>query len=112
VAEFASGDAMLARLAERLPADPPDVLLLDLAMPGEDGFAVLARIRALERGRDVRRVPAIAVTAVTQTDRGRLRAAGFQDLVGKPVDTDRLVAAILAQVRAAEAAPERPDRTV
>jgi PAS domain S-box-containing protein len=112
VADFAAGDGALARLAERLPADPPDVLLLDLAMPGEDGFAVLARIRALERSRSVRRVPAIAVTAVTQTDRGRLRAAGFQELVGKPVDNDRLVAAILALVRAAEAPRERPERSV
>jgi PAS domain S-box-containing protein len=112
VADFPSGDAALARLDERLPADPPDVLLLDLAMPGEDGFAVLARIRALERSRDVRRVPAIAVTAVSQTDRGRLRAAGFQDLVGKPVDTDRLVAAILALVRAADAPRELPERSV
>ena len=111
MADFASGDAALARLVERLPADPPDVLLLDLAMPGEDGFAVLARIRALERSRGVRRVPAIAVTAVTQTDRGRLLAAGFQELVGKPVDTDRLVAAILALVRAADTPRERPERS-
>ena len=96
VAEFPSGDAAIARLDQRLPADPPDVLLLDLAMPGEDGFAVLARIRALERDRRVRRVPAIAVTAFSQTDRRRLRDVGFQDLVGKPVDSDRLFAAILA----------------
>jgi PAS domain S-box-containing protein len=112
VADFPSGDAALARLDERLPADPPDVLLLDLAMPGEDGFAVLARIRALERSRDVRRVPAIAVTAVSQTERGRLRAGGFQDLVGKPVDTDRLVAAILALVRAADAPRALSERSV
>jgi CheY-like chemotaxis protein len=112
VSDFAAGDAALEWLAERLPADPPDVLLLDLAMPDEDGFAVLARIRALEHGRSVRRVPAIAVTAVSQTDRGRLRAAGFQELVGKPVDTDRLVAAILALVRAADAPLERPARSV
>jgi DNA-binding response OmpR family regulator len=46
----------------------------------------------------VRPVPAIAVTAFKQTDRVRLAAAGFQDLVGKPVDTDRLVAAIVALV--------------
>jgi PAS domain S-box-containing protein len=111
VADFPSGDAALARLDERLPADPPDVLLLDLAMPGEDGFAVLARIRALERSRDVRRVPAIAVTAVSQTDRGRLRAAGFQDLVGKPVDTDRLAAAILALVHAAAVPRELQERS-
>jgi PAS domain S-box-containing protein len=98
VADFASGEAAMASLAERLPARRPDVLLLDLAMPGEDGFGLLGRIRALETGRAVRPVPAIAVTAFKQTDRVRLAAAGFQDLVGKPVDTDRLVAAIVALV--------------
>jgi PAS domain S-box-containing protein len=113
VADFALGDAAVASLAEGLPANRPDVLLLDLAMPGEDGFALLARIRALEAEHAVLRpVPAIAVTAFSQTDRGRLRAAGFQDLVGKPVDTERLVAAILALVRPRAAARERPDRTV
>jgi DNA-binding response OmpR family regulator len=38
------------------------------------------------------------VTAFTQIDRQRLHAAGFQDRVGKPVDADRLVAAIRALV--------------
>jgi PAS domain S-box-containing protein len=112
VADFALGDAAVASLADGLPANRPDVLLLDLAMPGEDGFALLARIRALEAEHAVRPVPAIAVTAFSQTDRGRLRAAGFQDLVGKPVDTERLVVAILALVRPRAAAREQPDRTV
>jgi PAS domain S-box-containing protein len=112
VVRSASSAAELAGMLEQaLPAQGPDVLLIDLAMPGEDGFAVLARIRALERSRDVRRVPAIAVTAVSQTDRGRLRAAGFQDLVGKPVDTDRLAAAILALVHAAEVPRELQERS-
>ena len=100
VAAFESGGALLARLDEMLPDTRPDVLLVDLAMPGEDGFTVLARVRALEAERDPgsRRIPAIAVTAFTQIDRQRLHAAGFQDRVGKPVDADRLVAAIRALV--------------
>jgi PAS domain S-box-containing protein len=108
---FGSGQAFLARLEERLPARRPDVLLLDLAMPGEDGFAVLARARSLEGERGVARVPAIAVTAFTQVDRQRLRVAGFQDRVGKPVDAERLVAAIEALVgnrAAARAAAPAP----
>jgi ATP-binding cassette subfamily B protein len=109
---FGSGQAFLARLEERLPARRPDVLLLDLAMPGEDGFAVLARARSLEGERGVARVPAIAVTAFTQVDRQRLRVAGFQDRVGKPVDAERLVAAIEAVItsgpsgRTATASPQ------
>jgi PAS domain S-box-containing protein len=111
VAAFDSGDAALAVLANRPPARWPDVLLLDLAMPGEDGFAVLGRVRELERAGGIPRVPAIAVTAFTQTDRGRLRAAGFQELVGKPVDTDRLVTAIEAAVRANAEVRERSERS-
>ncbi len=100
VEAFAAGAALLARLRELLPATRPDVLLIDLAMPGEDGFAVLARARAMEAERGIERgaMPAIAVTAFTQIDRQRLRAAGFQDRVDKPVDADRLVAAIRALV--------------
>ena len=85
---FASGAALLARLDEMLPDTRPDVLLIDLAMPEEDGFTVLARVRAMEAERDPggSSIPAIAVTAFTQIDRQRLHAAGFQDSVGKPVD--------------------------
>jgi PAS domain S-box-containing protein len=75
----------------------PDVLLLDLAMPEEDGFAVLARVRALETRRGIepaQRLPAIAVTAFSQMDRARLEAAGFRSLVAKPVEAAKLLAAI------------------
>ena len=99
VEAFESGDALLAAL-ERADS-PPDVLLLDLAMPGEDGFAVLARVRTLEAARAVEpecELPAIAVSAFTQIDRQRLAAAGFRDRVAKPVDAERLVSAIRAVV--------------
>jgi CheY-like chemotaxis protein/anti-sigma regulatory factor (Ser/Thr protein kinase) len=99
VEAFESGDALLVAL-ERGDS-PPDVLLLDLAMPGEDGFAVLVRVRALEAARAVEpecELPAIAVSAFTQIDRQRLAAAGFRDRVAKPVDAERLVSAIRAVV--------------
>ena len=97
---FESGDALLGRLGEIYPAERPHVLLVDLAMPGEDGFTVLGRVRALEaeRGGGSAAMPAIAVTAFTQIERSRLVSAGFQDRVGKPVDADQLVAAIRALV--------------
>ena len=98
VEAFGSGGALLGRLDELVPETPPHVLLIDLAMPDEDGFAVLGRVRAMEAERRAGSVPAIAVTAFTQIDRQRLNAAGFQDRVGKPVDADRLVAAIRALV--------------
>jgi PAS domain S-box-containing protein len=96
---FGSGAELMAAL-ERPGARGPDVLLLDLAMPGEDGFEVLRRVRSLEMARDAERnVPALALTAFTQIERERLSAAGFADRVDKPVDAEKLVNAIRAVVK-------------
>ncbi len=96
---FDSGGALVAAL-ERSPARGPDVLLLDLARPGEDGFEVLRRVRSLEMSRDAERsIPALALTAFTQMERERLSAAGFADRVDKPVDAEKLIAAIRAAVK-------------
>jgi len=96
---FGSGAELMGAL-ERAGGRGPDVLLLDLAMPGEDGFEVLRRVRSLEMARDVQHnVPALALTAFTQIERERLEKAGFADRVDKPVDAERLIAAIRAVVR-------------
>ena len=95
--ENASTAAELAAMLERaLPARRgPDVFLIDLAMPGEDGFQALRRIRALEMAHGAERyIPAISLTAFTQVEREKLVAAGFTDRVDKPIDADKLVAAI------------------
>jgi PAS domain S-box-containing protein len=96
VVEGTSSAAELAGQLERaLPAQGPDVLLIDLAMPGEDGFEALRRVRSLEMACGAERyIPAIALTAFTQVERERLLAAGFADRVDKPVDAEKLVAAI------------------
>jgi PAS domain S-box-containing protein len=96
VVESASSAAELASMLERaLPARGPDVLLIDLAMPGEDGFEALRRVRSLEMACGAERyIPALALTAFTQVERERLLAAGFADRVDKPVDAEKLVAAI------------------
>ena len=49
VRTVASGAELIALLERELPGERPDVLLMDLAMPDEDGFTVLGRVRALER---------------------------------------------------------------
>ena len=65
----------------------PDVLLADLGLPGEDGYVLLARFRAIYPD-----VPAIALTAYARaTDRRRALAAGFAHHVIKPVDPNQLV---------------------
>jgi PAS domain S-box-containing protein len=96
VVESCNSAAELAGMLERaLPAQGPDVLLIDLAMPGEDGFEALRRVRSLEMAYGAERyIPAIALTAFTQVERERLLAAGFADRVDKPVDAEKLVAAI------------------
>jgi PAS domain S-box-containing protein len=95
---FETGRELAARVGETL-ATPhrPDILLLDLAMPEEDGFAVLARVRATEAAAGFvaeRATPALAVSAFTEFDRARLSEDGFLGLVAKPVDRERLVRAI------------------
>jgi len=94
--QSASSSPELAGMLERaLPANGPDVLLIDLAMPGEDGFEALRRVRSLEMACGAERyIPALALTAFTQVEREKLLAAGFTDRVDKPIDADKLVAAI------------------
>jgi len=79
--------------------DQPDIILSDIAMPNEDGYALIARIRSLSRDQGGE-VPAIAVSAYARTeDRERSLAAGFQMHCTKPVDLDQLSASIASLVR-------------
>jgi CheY-like chemotaxis protein len=69
----------------------PHVLISDLAMPGEDGFDLIARVRGRppERGG---KIPAVALSAYARPeDSARARAAGFQLHLCKPIDPDALV---------------------
>ncbi|HXM79092.1 MAG TPA: response regulator [Thermoanaerobaculia bacterium] len=90
VAAAESARAALALFADR----PPDVLVSDIGMPEEDGYALIRAIRALPADRGGA-VPAIAVTAYArEEDRLRALAAGFQAHIAKPVDPGELVAAV------------------
>jgi two-component system CheB/CheR fusion protein len=74
----------------------PQVLLCDIAIPGEDGYTFLRRLRARgpTRGGNI---PALALTALAgEGDRGRALAAGFHMHMTKPVDADRLKQAVIA----------------
>ena len=86
----------------------PDVLLSDIAMPGEDGFSLIRRVRALPAS-EGGRVAAVAVTAHARIeDRERALAAGFDMHMSKPVEPNVLFAAVgrLAE-RLARPAPPR-----
>jgi len=69
-----------------------DVILMDLQMPGWDGFETAARIRELV---DYRETPIIAVTAnCSDENRARCASCGMQDFLAKPVRTRDLVQAV------------------
>ena len=71
----------------------PDVLVADIGMPAEDGFAFIAKVRALDG--DLGRLPVIALTAyATPEDRARIFSAGFLVHVVKPLEPEKLVAAV------------------
>ena len=85
-----------------------DVALMDVQMPGLDGFEATAAIRARERETGTR-LPIIAVTAhAMQGDRERCLAAGMDGYLTKPIRAEELYA-LLAQLRPSGGAP--PDAT-
>jgi signal transduction histidine kinase/CheY-like chemotaxis protein len=70
----------------------PDVVVSDLAMPGEDGYSLVARIRAVEDGNHI---PIVALTSYVRVeDRARALSAGFNMFVPKPVELNELITAI------------------
>ena len=76
----------------------PDVALIDIGLPGADGYEVARRIRATPDGRHLYLV---AVTGYGQPkDRDQALAAGFDDYLVKPFDRDRLATLLAAARRA------------
>ncbi|HZP88888.1 MAG TPA: response regulator [Burkholderiales bacterium] len=72
----------------------PDVLLSDISMPGEDGYSLIARVRAMPVEK-LRTMPAIAITAMaSEEDRLAALHAGFQAHVTKPLHFPTLVEVI------------------
>jgi two-component system, cell cycle response regulator DivK len=66
----------------------PEVILLDIQLPGMDGFAALAELRKDARTRSI---PVAAVTAFAMAnDRERVSEAGFDAHLAKPIDVSRL----------------------
>lgn len=89
-AEVLVADCALAAF-ELVQRESPDALISDIAMPEEDGYSLIARVRTLceEKGRSLL---AIAVTAYAgRADRARALEAGFDAHLAKPIDLDTLV---------------------
>ncbi len=98
VHEAADGASGVAEIG----AIKPDVVLVDVGLPGVDGYEVARRIRTIEEGRDA---VLIAVTGYGQADdRRRALDAGFDVHLTKPVLPDQLARAI-SEASAARHAP-------
>ena len=99
---------------ETLKTLQPDVLVSDIGLPDQDGYALIREIRRQEtRHRGF--LPAVALTGFTRAeDRTRVLAAGFQAHVSKPFEAAELTAAISALTlgsRHPNGAGHRPDRS-
>ncbi|HYG82560.1 MAG TPA: response regulator, partial [Pyrinomonadaceae bacterium] len=72
----------------------PDVLVADIAMPGEDGYSLIRRVRALDPSRGGN-TPAAALTAYASSeDRRRVLLSGFQIHLPKPIEPGELAAVV------------------
>ncbi|MEN3328811.1 MAG: hypothetical protein V7638_3618 [Acidobacteriota bacterium] len=72
----------------------PDVLVSDIAMPDEDGYGLIRKIRSLENGAS-ENIPAVAITAYAkEEDRERALSAGFQIYLAKPVELTELISVV------------------
>jgi two-component system cell cycle response regulator DivK len=75
-----SAEEALAAVTSRAP----DLILMDIALPGMDGFEALRRLKA---DRDTRRIPVCALTAFAMDDdRERCLSAGFDGYLVKPIN--------------------------
>jgi PAS domain S-box-containing protein len=92
-AEVLAVDSTSEALAQ-IEARSPDIVIADIGMPGEDGYAFIQRLRgaAADRGGQA---PAIALTAYARKeDRQRALAAGYQMHITKPFDPSAVVKAV------------------
>src|SRR5581483_1151338 len=89
----ASGQAALDAVA----SDPPDLVLLDLMMPGIDGYEVCRRLKADDV---TRTIPLVVLTALqAREDKLRAFAEGADDFLTKPVDRAELLARVRSHLR-------------
>ena len=88
VATAMNGEAALEKIAQ----SRPDIVLLDVMMPGMDGYEVCRRIRQDEK---TAQLPVIMVTALDkESDREMALAAGANEFLSKPVEDNLLLPAI------------------
>lgn len=103
VIEAGDGDAAIAAVREHMP----DLVLLDVMLPGKDGFTVLKEIRTISN------VPVIMLTVQSsEADKVRGLELGADDYVAKPFGHRELVSRVKAQLRRAEMPATQPAHTL
>jgi putative two-component system response regulator len=96
IVKAANGEEALGKLF----SNQIDVMLLDVMMPGMDGFEVIRRVKQENKYRNHRRLPIILVTALRETeDRIKGIEAGCDDFLSKPVDKMELLARVRSLVK-------------
>jgi signal transduction histidine kinase/CheY-like chemotaxis protein len=77
----------------------PDVLVSDIAMPGEDGYGLIEKVRLLDKD-EMQSIPAVALTAYAkEEDRERALSSGFQIYLAKPIELRELVSVVARAAR-------------
>jgi CheY-like chemotaxis protein len=72
----------------------PDVLISDIAMANEDGYALINKLRTMSAG-CTKTIPAVAITAYAkEEDRQRALSSGYQHYLAKPIELSELVSAV------------------
>lgn len=75
----------------------PDIILMDISMPGMDGLTATRHLRSIEK---VKHIPIVALTAnAMEGDKEKSLAAGCDGYIPKPIDVDRIEADILQFIR-------------
>jgi two-component system cell cycle response regulator DivK len=93
VREAETGDAALAAVAE----EQPDLILMDLSIPGVDGWECTKRLKADPK---TERIPIIALTAhAMRGDEERARAAGCDGYLSKPISPKKVVEEVRAYLK-------------
>ncbi|WP_226584223.1 ATP-binding response regulator [Microseira wollei] len=100
ISTAADGRSALAQLEQELP----DLVLLDVMMPGMDGYEVTQRIRAMT---SLPFIPILLITAYDQPSVAQGLDTGADDFIRKPVEVDELLARVRALLRLKHSVDER-----
>ena len=91
--------ASAAEALEEIDEFDPEVLVSDIGMPEQDGYKLIEEIGKREKDQNLKRVPAVALTAYARVeDRMKALSSGFQMHVPKPVEPAELAAVIASLV--------------